>query len=182
MAWFQVEEYRWNVQKLKDRQSRRGKRRVKKSPKSMFFQRSPELGANLGSFWFWFIFSHEQRIRPLGYRTHKSNLDVCKELKWKIQGANRKNSNCYELGNLNERPNLTKQSVRVVLLSSLTKTILAKSKLIELNLTKPENVRWERRTKLLSYLSFSQRSWDCCQGWLKCVPKVFKAFFVWGSP
>ena len=34
---------------------------------TIFFKGAQVGGANLGSFWFSFIFSHKQRLRPLGY-------------------------------------------------------------------------------------------------------------------
>ena len=40
-------------------------------------KRCPGRGANLGSFWFSFIFSHKQRLRPLGYCAALWSLTVC---------------------------------------------------------------------------------------------------------
>ena len=46
----------------------------------MFFLKGTQVGgANLGSFWFSFIFSHKQRLRPLGYCTPNSKF-VLKQL------------------------------------------------------------------------------------------------------
>ena len=36
-------------------------------PIKLKYKKVPRSGANLGSFWFSFIFSHKQRLRPLGY-------------------------------------------------------------------------------------------------------------------
>ena len=50
-----------------------------------FFKDCPGWGANLGSFWFSFIFSHQQCLRPLGYCAPvRDNLVKLKESSFEL--------------------------------------------------------------------------------------------------